>query len=422
MFSEFGWVADEVVAKDTADKGASPWKHRVITANGTVEVSPRGLAPRPKQMDEQRARVRYHSVGGDAHEFNLDHVAYRVGTSPVSNVFSTLSEQTLDMIVSAIDGHTNRVIPLRNYIVDGNEGKYQIRCVAATPSLALFTTVNKAVLSTRDRTIWMVKTPPPPGVERRIERREMSPQSQAVEDAVTALGVRHGADRGNVRRAYRAAAMRSHPDRNPDDQNAHQKMVELNEAYELLTDESARLAWETDEEVEVFYSNIERISFDAGDVVGTIVIETATLSSGEDWVYAAALSGVDEYVYLGCYSGRIIVVNLEGEAISVLNVGHPVRALTPLDNLLMIQTDTRVFGVRESDILFEIDTWEKGPLTYTPTGFMYETGNTLHVHGATGGLAGRIKVNEPIRGYWRRGSDLQIETNRSTSIVRGVFG
>ena len=58
----------------------------------------------------------------------------------------------------------------------------------------------------------------------------------SVWEAVELLGVAPGADAAAVRKRYRELAMRFHPDRNPDDPLADQRMAELNRAHDLLAD------------------------------------------------------------------------------------------------------------------------------------------------------------------------------------------
>lgn len=47
-------------------------------------------------------------------------------------------------------------------------------------------------------------------------------------------------DKEIIKRAYRKMALKYHPDRNPDDKHAEEKFKQINEAYEVLSDDSKR--------------------------------------------------------------------------------------------------------------------------------------------------------------------------------------
>jgi molecular chaperone DnaJ len=59
-------------------------------------------------------------------------------------------------------------------------------------------------------------------------------------DYYEVLGVARDADEKVIKKAYRKAAMKFHPDRNPDDPDAESKFKEAAEAYEVLSDENKR--------------------------------------------------------------------------------------------------------------------------------------------------------------------------------------
>ena len=63
-------------------------------------------------------------------------------------------------------------------------------------------------------------------------------------DYYESLGVARGADDAALKSAFRKAAMKYHPDRNPDDPSAEQKFKEVNEAYEVLSDPQKRAAYD----------------------------------------------------------------------------------------------------------------------------------------------------------------------------------
>ncbi|HCX26774.1 MAG TPA: molecular chaperone DnaJ, partial [Cellvibrionales bacterium] len=58
------------------------------------------------------------------------------------------------------------------------------------------------------------------------------------------LGVGKQTDPKDIKKAYRRIAMKYHPDRNPDDPDAENKFKEASEAYEILSDQQKRSAYD----------------------------------------------------------------------------------------------------------------------------------------------------------------------------------
>lgn len=66
----------------------------------------------------------------------------------------------------------------------------------------------------------------------------------AKQDYYEALGVDRSASDDDMKKAYRKLAMKYHPDRNQGDKTAEHKFKELSEAYEVLSDEQKRAAYD----------------------------------------------------------------------------------------------------------------------------------------------------------------------------------
>ncbi|MDP0561168.1 MAG: molecular chaperone DnaJ [Candidatus Endonucleobacter sp. (ex Gigantidas childressi)] len=66
----------------------------------------------------------------------------------------------------------------------------------------------------------------------------------AKRDYYEVLGVQKGTSDKDIKKAYRRMAMKHHPDRNPGDQSAEDNFKEINEAFEVLSDDQKRRSYD----------------------------------------------------------------------------------------------------------------------------------------------------------------------------------
>jgi len=66
----------------------------------------------------------------------------------------------------------------------------------------------------------------------------------ADRDYYEVLGIARNTAQADIKKAYRKLAMKHHPDQNPDDPKAEEKFKEIGEAYEIISDEEKRAAYD----------------------------------------------------------------------------------------------------------------------------------------------------------------------------------
>ncbi|KAI5969825.1 SCJ1 [Candida margitis] len=91
------------------------------------------------------------------------------------------------------------------------------------------------------------------------------PLTIAKKNFYQVLGVDKSASDKEIKSAYRQLTLKYHPDKNPGDEEAHEKFIEIAEAYEVLSDATKRKNYDTFGDPN---GQAQQHNFDFGDIFG----------------------------------------------------------------------------------------------------------------------------------------------------------
>jgi len=247
-----------------------------------------------------------------------------------------------------------------------------VRCVAiySDHTRYLVTLVDEAwCLSTsRGDVLWGLRFPTSDGwapVTRSADR--VGPSSEVMH-ALAILGVTLPVTPQDITHAYRSRALERHPDRNPGDSSAVQRMQELNTTMALLAGTDVSALTVSQIERVTMYEDLTRRQTIAGPsgVELTINITVGPLHAA-DWIYAATF-GEDGRVYLASYSGRVVEVSLEGSPVRGYDIGAVPRHVADTSHHFYLLTDTRLYVLKGDQLVALLDVFKQGQLIVADAG------------------------------------------------------
>ena len=111
-----------------------------------------------------------------------------------------------------------------------------------------------------------------------------------------ALGVSRDADLPTIKKAYRKAALKYHPDKNSGDKGAEEKFKEAAEAYAVLSDEDKRRLYDRDDPAVAPVSSVAHLftRHPAGMAVAEVMSETAPAAPQRGIDLAAVIDATDD--------------------------------------------------------------------------------------------------------------------------------
>jgi len=380
------------------------FSQRTILRDGLLEFTPK------------RNLVRFRSRDGFASPiYSLTHDIYKISSHPLGNYFAVLSSDAkLFVYNSRMEKiFEKNLVPLAEKSAAFGKPKNFVRnvLVSLDGTNILFTVVDKAwCLDFRGDVVWSVQMPPAPGFQRHIEKRSSKGATEDVMRALEVLGLSQSYSPGDVRENYRTLAKKYHPDLNPNEIDAEEKMKCINAAYKLLTGLDPRSAWDTEEEVEMYYKPLG--TFEVNGLFLTLM--------GQDWIYAANFDEYGQIAYLGAYSGRIVAVDGNGKPLRVVDIHTTPTKIISLNDWLYILTYGGLYGLRDSKLINLIENINIRDFIFTGRGFGIIGAKCFRRYYPDGRLAGEILTKDPIREIYPSGEDLILKTRKHKCVIQGA--
>ena len=139
-----------------------------------------------------------------------------------------------------------------------------------------------------------------------------------------------------------------------------------------------------------------------------------------DWIYAADFAGCSNAVYLGSYSGRLAMIDAEGEARQVYDVGVPPERIIDTGEFFYILTQHALYVLRHGSLETIVDLLDGGRLVMAGNGFgMLET-KRLRWFAQDGKLLGTVMSADPIRRIYQSGEGLIVESRLRRATIGGT--
>lgn len=399
------------------------------TDSGLVMIDDLGKADGFGRIEA--AVLRYDRSGELAAKAGLHQDVYRIGVHPLGRGLIAMSR---DCVVHAYDDHFEPILETslaeapeilalrKRFEILDDQLKNHIRCVALSRDAGcyLFTAVDEAwCVDTGGRGLWGAKLPPKEGWTRVATPSREVGTSADVDRALSLMGLLLPITPEDVKRRYRELAKQWHPDLNPGDPRAGEKMKGLTAAAEVLTGVEAsalpRYAGAT------FVREMERTEFEAGGLRFTVSIG---MQVGEihasDWIYAASFGANSDAAYLAGYSGRVILTDEEGQGVRVYDIGSVPRRIVDTGDYLYLLTDTRLYVLRDDALHALVDTFDGGDLIVAQTAFGLLEKKRLRWFREDGRYLGSVVSKDPIRRVYSTNDGMVVETRQRRAIVQGV--
>lgn len=380
--------------------------------------------------DAPASVLRYDHRGNEVASAPLLHDIYRISVNPLGRGFAALSrgavlhayDDALRPFLETGLSDYPEVRALQSRMGLGSELRSYLRAVALShdTSRYLVTAVDEAWCFSRGgEALWGRKLPLKEGWREVAQPAGEAGTSEEIQEALRLMELRLPISANEIKQRYRDLAKSWHPDLNPGDTAAGERMQALNHAAEILTGvNSTALPRYTGSR---FQNVVDTLTVE-DEGVGiqiSIGMEAGPLYAA-DWIYAAAFAGRSGGVFLAGYSGRIVQLDESGEAVRAYDIGVVPRAIADTLDYLYFMTDTRLYVLRGEELHAIVDTFDGGELVIGQTGFALIEKKRLRWFREDGEYLGSVITKAPIRRAYHDGSALVVETRQQRAAVEGA--
>ena len=306
--------------------------------------------------------------------------------------------------------------------ITGGDFKSQVRAidVSADGKLFLFTLADEAWCCSLDNlSSWGVRMPLKEGWERVIGKRERTSVSQQIEEALNIFELSLPITAKGIHNQYRALAKKYHPDRNNNSQDSHQKMQNINDAFEVLTGiKPEDINFDVDDSKITFF---KRTTPDhVIDINGIQFGLSINIGTPQDWVYGASFKSNGSGAFLATYSGKIIEIDSFGKPILIYDVGVVPDEIVEANKYLYILTTTRLYIIEDRrNLVAFIDIFKQGRLLVTNSGFGLLNDKLFQWFSPNGEKINGLESKHPIRAIYNCSNGVAVETRQHRVTVQG---
>ena len=374
---------------------------------------------------------RFDRSGSSVGERHLYHDTYRISVAPAGSFIAIMDsdgrlhiyDPELTLVTETDLQNDPRVLDHFRTVDTNYWGDFKSQVRAVDVSLEgerfLFALADEVWCCTMSgHTQWGVVMPLNEGWERVVGRSDRFGVEREVENALRLFDLSLPVNPSEIKGKYRELAMAHHPDRNPDDPEATEKMKTFNNAFEVLTGvDPDTLGFE---ESDVTY--FARSSPDHVVEYGGLRVEI-TMSGGspQDWVYAASFAATDGCAYVATYSGKVILLSEDGQPIIVYDIGTCPTRIVDTGRHTYFLTPTRLYVIEDrTKIAAFIDIFQQGQLLVSQSGFGLLTNKKIQWFTVSGTKVGELIARDPIRTVHKIEGGIIVQTRQHQAEVRGV--